>query len=70
MFPISKLKLQLGGRRPSVKDSLQWKIAFGGRRPVVEGDLRCKTTFGARQSSVVNPPLYSRGTTEPKQELL
>ena len=35
-----------GGRRPSVKDDLWWKMTSGGRRPLVEDDLWWKTTFG------------------------
>ena len=52
MFPISMLKLQLGGRQPSVKDSLQLKITFCGAWLLVEDDLWWKTTTVGRRPSV------------------
>ena len=41
----------VGGRRPSVEDTLQWeddlwrKTTIGGRQPSVEDDLEWKTPF-------------------------
>ena len=44
--------VMVGGRRPQVKDDLQWKMIFSGRQPSVEDDHRWKTPFGERRPLV------------------
>ena len=45
-------KTNFGGRQPSVKDDLWWKVTFVERPPWLEDSLPWKMTFGGTQPLV------------------